>query len=362
MAQEDTIKKIDGEAEEIPQEPAEDFSEITKPPPDGALLFSGMQPTGELHLGNYLGAVKNWAKLQARYQSIFCVVDLHALTVAYDPKEMPRRIFDMTVGILACGVDPNQATLFVQSHVREHTYLGWILGTVAPMGELERMTQFKEKSDQHKKNINSGLFTYPVLQSSDIVLYKARGVPVGLDQVQHIELCRTIARRFNARYGETFPLPSALLSPTPKIIGLDGEAKMSKSKGNTIVLTESSDAIWEKLRPAKTDTARVRRKDPGNPDNCNIGALHKIFSPASVNEEVRVGCTTAGIGCFDCKKLLHQHMMAELAPIQEKDAEIRKKPDLVQDILNTGAKKCRAMAAQTIREVEARLGLPSFEA
>jgi tryptophanyl-tRNA synthetase len=344
---------------EEPQEPAESYAEITKPPADGSILFSGMQPTGELHLGNYLGAVKNWSKLQSRYHSIFCIVDLHALTVQYDPQEMPRRIFDMAVGILACGVDPNQATLFAQSQVLEHAHLGWILGTVAPLGDLERMTQFKEKSDQHKKNTNSGLFTYPVLQSADIVLYKARGVPVGQDQVQHIELCRSIARKFNNRYGEVFPLPAALLSPTPKIIGLDGESKMSKSKGNTIVLSDSAANIWEKLKVAKTDTARMRRKDPGNPENCNIGSLHKIFSSDEKIEEVRVGCTTAGIGCFDCKKWLHENMMQELAPIQEKEQQLRQHPDEVRDILQAGAVKCRAIAAKTLDEVNQKLGLPA---
>lgn len=333
-------------------------NQLYAPPPAGSLLFSGMQPTGELHLGNYLGAVKNWVRLQSQgFQTIYCVVDLHALTIRYDPAEMPGRILDMAAGVLACGVDPEKSLLFAQSHVREHTQLGWILGTVAPMGDLERMTQFKEKSEQHKKNINSGLFTYPVLQSADILLYKARGVPVGADQVQHIELCRSIARKFNALYGDVFPLPSAMLTESSRIIGLDGQAKMSKSKGNTIVLNESPDAIWEKLRTAATDPARARRKDPGDPKKCNIGTLHGIFSSPEENEEIRVGCTTAGIGCFDCKKKLHANVMTELAPIQERLVTLRAKPDLVRDVLRQGAQGCAAIARQTMDEVDHRLGL-----
>lgn len=328
-------------------------------PPDGSVIFSGMQPTGELHIGNYLGAAKNWVALQHRYQAIFCIVDLHALTIPYDPEEMPKRIFDMAVGFLACGLDPERIKLFVQSQVPEHTQLAWVLGTVTPMGDLNRMTQFKEKSAQHQKNVNSGLFTYPVLQAADILLYRALGVPVGEDQVQHIELCRAIVQRFNARFGETFKKPSALLTPTPRVMGLpDGKAKMSKSRGNALLLSASREEIWEKLRPAATDPARIRRTDPGNPEKCNIGHLHKAFSSPEVNQKVYEGCTTAGIGCIDCKKWLLESMVEELTPIQEREQAFRQKPDQVRDILAQGARDCRKIAREVMGEVEEKLGIP----
>jgi tryptophanyl-tRNA synthetase len=304
--------------------------------------------------------VKNWVKLQQpQFTNLYCIVDLHALTVYFDPAELPTRILDLAIGFLACGVDPEGSSLFVQSQVREHTQLSWILGTVAPMGDLERMTQFKEKSEQHKKNVNAGLFTYPVLQSADILLYKARGVPVGDDQVQHIELCRTVARKFNGRYGEVFPLPSAMLTEVPRIMGLqDPAVKMSKSKDNTIVLNESSEVIWEKLRTAATDPARARRKDPGNPDKCNIGTLHRALSSPAENDEIRAGCTSASIGCFDCKKMLHKNLMTEIAPIQERERALSARPDEVRDILKRGAAQARSIAEKTLDEVEQKMGLP----
>jgi len=343
--------------DELSPLPSEAPTALLTPPPDGSVLFSGIQPTGELHLGNYLGAVKHWATLQTQYSAIFCIVDLHALTVPFVSGEMRGRIFEMALGILACGVDPQRSPLFVQSQVKEHAYLGWILNTLTPMGELERMTQFKDKSEQHRKHVNAGLFTYPVLQAADILLYKARGVPVGIDQVQHIELCRMLARRFNARFGDVFPLPSAMLSPVPKLVGLDGDAKMSKSKNNTILLLDTADAIWSKLKPAKVDIARARRTDAGSPDNCNIGAMHQAFSSEETNAEVREGCTTAGIGCFDCKKKLLTSMTGELAPIQERYQALKRRPADVWEVLAAGASTCRTLASRTMAEVEQRIGL-----
>ena len=231
-------------------------------------VFSGIQPSGELHLGNYLGAVRNWVELQDRYRCFYCVVDYHAITQPYDAATMPARVRAMAVQLLACGIDPEKSTLFVQSAVPEHTELAWALSAVAPFGELGRMTQFKDKSEHQPDNINAGLFMYPVLQAADVLLYGATRVPVGEDQRQHLELAREIVRRFNARFGETFAEPQPLFSTTPKILGLDGQAKMSKSLGNTIALAESEAAIWDKLRTAATDPARVKRTDPGTPEKC----------------------------------------------------------------------------------------------
>lgn len=245
-------------------------------------VFSGIQPSGELHLGNYLGAVRNWVALQDEYRCFFCIVNYHAMTQDYDPALLPRRTLEMATDLIACGIDPEHSVLFVQSSVPEHTELCWILNTVTPFGDLGRMTQFKDKAEKQADNINAGLFNYPILQTADIIIYKARLVPVGVDQVQHIELAREIVRRFNARWGDYFPEPQALLSSTPKILGLDGQAKMSKSIGNTIALGEDDDSIRKKLATAATDPARVRRKDPGNPDVCNIHTLHTFFSDANV--------------------------------------------------------------------------------
>ena len=320
-------------------------------------LFSGIQPSGELHLGNWLGAVRNWVELQQEYEAIICIVDYHAITQPYDAAELPERTLDMARWVLACGIDPNRAHIFVQSDVPEHTELCWVLNTVTPYGELGRMTQFKDKSEQHKHSVNVGLFDYPVLQAADILLYKAGAVPVGEDQVQHVELTRMIARKFNSRYGDLFPEPKPLLTKNPRIMGLDGESKMSKSKGNTIPLSDGPEAIWEKLKPAKTDPARKRRKDPGTPEKCNIWTLHTALSPKDDQDKVYEGCKTAGIGCFDCKKILADHMDTHLAPIRERAAELAAHPEQVREALATGASWCRAEAGNTMGAVREKLGL-----
>jgi tryptophanyl-tRNA synthetase len=322
------------------------------------IVFSGIQPTGTLHIGNYLGAIRNWVHMQDRYRCFYSIVDYHSLTadvVAVD--ELPQRTFDAAVDLLACGIDPDKAVLFVQSEVPEHTELCWILNTVAPKGELERMTQYKEKAQRQPENINVGLFDYPVLQAADIVLYKAQRVPVGQDQLQHLELTREIVRRFNAKFGDTFPEPQPMMSQAPKILGLDGAAKMSKSLGNTINLRESPDEIWQKLRPAVTDPARVKRTDPGNPDVCNIFSLHKLFSAPEAVAWAQEGCKTAGIGCIDCKKKLHEGIVKELGPIRERAAELAAKPDHVWGILRTGAERARKVAQATMDEVRRRVGV-----
>ena len=322
-------------------------------------IFSGIQPSGELHIGNYLGAVKNWVRLQHQHPSIICIVDYHAITVPYDPAQLRDRRRDMAVSLLAAGIDPDVATLFVQSTVPEHTELAWIFNTVAPLGELERQTQFKEKAAR-QESVSTGLLTYPVLQAADILLYRADLVPVGEDQVQHLELSRVIARRWNAQFAagdEFFPEPQPLLTPSRRIMGLDGQAKMSKSMGNTIGLMETPQQMWEKLRPAVTDPKRVKRTDPGTPEVCNIYHLHKAFSPPATVEHVAVQCTSAGWGCIDCKKVLHEHMTAELTPIQARAKELQAKPELVGAALDSGTARCGKIARETIREVRDRMGI-----
>ncbi len=320
-------------------------------------VFSGIQPSGELHLGNYLGAVRNWVSLQDQFRCFYCIVDYHAITQSYDPAAMPARAREMAVELLACGIDPDKSTLFIQSEVPEHTELCWVLASVTPHGELERMTQFKDKSLREPHNINAGIFSYPVLQAADILLYGATRVPVGEDQRQHLELAREIVRRFNARFGDTFAEPLPLFSTTPKILGLDGQAKMSKSLGNTIALAEPEAAVWDKLRAAATDPARVKRSDPGTPEKCNIFTLHKFFSDAERQAVVHAGCTSAGIGCIDCKKMLFEGVKTELGQIRARAEGLRADPARVDAILARGAADARTVAAATMKRVRERLGL-----
>ena len=336
-------------------------------------IFSGIQPSGSLHIGNYLGAVKNWADLQHKYESFFCIVDYHAITQPYEPADLRARTLDMALSLLAAGLDPTKCTLFVQSMVPEHTELAWIFNTLTPLGELERQTQFKDKASR-EESVPAGLLNYPVLQAADILLYRAELVPVGEDQVQHLELSREIARKWNARFdapaaatkkpraGDTehpgfFPEPKALLTPAKRIMGLDGQAKMSKSLGNTIDLLEPPESVWEKLRPAVTDPKRVRRSDPGTPEVCNIYHLHKAFSPPATVEHVAVQCRTAGWGCLDCKKVLHESMERELAPIRAKAKELVADPKKITKTLAAGAEHAKVVAGKTMLEVKKKMGL-----
>jgi tryptophanyl-tRNA synthetase len=321
-------------------------------------IFSGIQPSGELHIGNYLGAVKNWVKLQHEYDTIICVVDYHAITVAYDPAQLRVRRQEMALSLLAAGIDPNVASLFVQSHVAEHTELAWILNTLTPLGELERQVQFKEKA-QRQDSVAAGLLNYPVLQAADILLYRADKVPVGEDQVQHLELSRVVARRWNAAFAngdEFFPEPQPLLTPTRRVMGLDGQTKMSKSMGNTVGLLETPEAIWQKLRPAVTDPKRIKRTDPGTPEVCNIYHLHKAFSPPATVEHVAVQCSTAGWGCIECKRVLHESMERELVPIRRRAEELKANPSVVKEVLAAGANRCRGIARETMDGVRSRMG------
>jgi tryptophanyl-tRNA synthetase len=319
-------------------------------------VFSGIQPSGDIHLGNYLGAIRNWVAIQGSLDCIYCIVDYHAITVEYDRLAMAGRMLELASGLLACGLNPEKSSIFVQSAVPAHTELAWIFNCVTPMGELSRQTQFKSKSEQHLDNINAGLFTYPVLQAADILLYKASRVPVGQDQEQHLELSREIARRFNARFGEVFPEPRTLFTSTPKILGLDGQSKMSKSVNNTINVDEDPETARKKLAGAFTDPNRKRRTDPGNPEICNIFTLHGFFTVEETRREIDGGCRSAGLGCVDCKKLLHEQMTAHFAPIRQRWASYRETPDQVQDILAEGAKRCRRIAGETMAEVRDKLG------
>ena len=323
-------------------------------------IFSGIQPSGELHIGNYLGAVQNWVRLQeGRENTYFCIVDLHALTGNYEPADLRRRRHEMAVSLLAAGLDPERCTLFFQSAVPQHAELAWIFNTVTPLGELERQTQYKDKASR-QESVITGLLTYPVLQAADILLYHGARVPVGEDQVQHLELSREIARRWNARFAANesyFPEPQPLLTPVRRLMGLDGQAKMSKSLGNTIGLLESREQIWDKLRPAMTDPARVRKSDPGNPDICNVYSMHRAFSDNATQATVASNCRSAGWGCIECKKVLAESMEQVLVPIRVRAAEIAAKPSTVTDVLEAGAQRARTTARETMRQVYERMGL-----
>ena len=322
------------------------------------VLFTGIQPTGDIHLGNFFGAIANWVRLQHEYTTYISVVDLHALSIPYEPADMPGRVADLALTLYACGIQVDKAVLFVQSEVPAHSELTWIFNTITPLGELERMTQFKDKREQFRASVNVALLDYPVLQAADILLYKGEVVPVGEDQVQHVEFTREVARHFNSRYGDTFPECQALLTATPRVLGLDGDAKMSKSKGNTIGVLETAEQIWAKVGPAKTDPARVRRTDPGTPEKCTIWSYHLLVTPEAERADIHKGCTTAGIGCIDCKKRFQANLMKVLDPIRERYAELagagRKG---IMERLDANGEKCRAVAATTMAEVREKMGL-----
>lgn len=319
-------------------------------------VFSGMQPSGEAHLGNYLGALRPWVQMQDDYDCIWCVVDNHAITSGGDPAAMPGDVFDLAVSFLAVGLDPERSIIFVQSDVAEHTELAWLFNAVTPVGDLERMTQYKEKA-RHLESIPAGLLNYPVLQAADILLYRTDAVPVGEDQRQHLELTREIARKWNAMYGDFFPEPEALIGKVGKILGLDGAAKMSKSLGNTVAILAEPEEIWARVRTAVTDPQRVRRADPGRPEVCNVFTLHGLLTDPERVEEIDGLCRTAGIGCVDCKRILADSIAEEFAPIRARAAEYRAKPRLVEEILEAGADSARAIARETMAEVKERMGL-----
>ncbi len=315
-------------------------------------VFSGIQPTGVLHLGNYFGMLRNSVKLQDEGNECFySIVNLHAITLPQDPEALKKHTLEVAATMLAVGINPEKSVLFVQSDVPESTQLAWILSCLAPFGQMGRMVQFKEKSATDAAASNLGFFSYPVLQAADILLYKADLVPVGRDQAQHLELCRELATKFNTRYGDFFPIPKTIHPKITKVVGLDGSAKMSKSANNYIGITEDRESIWKKLKPAATDPARVTRFDPGNPFICNIYKLHELFSPKNDIEIVIDGCQTAKIGCIDCKQILFEHMDSHLKPIRDRYNEWMSDTKKVEDVLKAGAEKARGIARETLAEV-----------
>lgn len=327
-------------------------------------IFSGIQPSGELHIGNYLGAVKNWVTLQREHETIICIVNYHAITVPYAPDDLRRRTRDMAISLLAAGIDPAKATFFAQADVPEHAELQWLLNTITPLGELERQVQFKDKSGRQEQ-VMAGLLNYPVLQAADILLYRADLVPVGEDQVQHLELSRVVARNWNARFSPDapyFPEPKPQLTQTRRIVGLDGQNKMSKSLGNTIGLLETPEQVWDKLKPVPTDPKRQRKTDPGEPNDCPIVyPLHRAFSPPETVAEVERNCRGAKWGCIECKKVLHGHMMAELDPIRERAQALQAGSSLVKDALAEGAVRASRIARETMVTVKQRMGLDAIQ-
>jgi tryptophanyl-tRNA synthetase len=320
-------------------------------------VMSGIQPTGDIHIGNYLGAIRQWVEMTKDHKCFYVIVDYHAITIEYDVATFQQNIINAAMVNMACGLEPGTCLLIVQSHIPEILELNWIFASCALVGRLTNMTQFKEKSAHHEANVNAGLLNYPILQAADILIYKAKLVPVGEDQYQHLEFAREIARRFNSRFGETFPEPLACGGKEFRILGLDGENKMSKSLNNYIGILESPDEIWKKLAPAKTDVKRVRRSDPGRPWMCNIYSYHEFFTAEEPRKQCYEECQKAGIGCIDCKKVLHEHLCETLRPIQERFRDLEKQPDLVRDFLRDSARDAREIAKQTMDEVRSRMGI-----
>lgn len=331
-------------------------------------VLSGMRPTGKLHLGNYMGALVNWVRLQHDYECYFFIADWHALTTDYtDPSQMRQNTMDVALDWLAAGLDPEKCTLFVQSHVKQHAELHLALSMITPLGWLERVPTYKEQQENlTTKDLSTyGFLGYPLLQTADILVYQAHFVPVGQDQVAHVELTREVARRFNSFYGvkgpdgevikEILPEPQVLLTPSAKLPGTDGR-KMSKSYGNTIQLTDPEPEVRQKLKTMVTDPARVRRTDPGDPDKCPVGDLHKIFSTPETLAKVYDGCRTAGIGCIECKKWAADGLVSVLNPIQERRAKYTESQ--VQEILVEGGRRAYARGEQTMLEVRQAMNLP----
>jgi tryptophanyl-tRNA synthetase len=318
-------------------------------------IFSGIQPSGVVHLGNDLGAIRNYVMLQYECEAIYCIVDYHALTSTHDPELMRRRTREMAASLLALGLDPERCTLFVQSHRPEHTELMWLLSTVTPVSWLERTPTYKDKIANQPDDVNHGLLTYPVLQAADIVIYKASLVPVGKDQAAHLELSREIVRAFNHRYGETFPEPKAVYTTAPVVLGTDGVRKMSKSVGNTIEILGEPAEIRRQVMSMVTDTERIKRSDPGRPEVCNVCGLHRFFGDDW--EEIQAGERTARTGCVDTKKLLAQRIIDHYAAARERYAELMAHPGEVDGILEAGADRLRPKAKATMDEVRAKMGL-----
>ena len=317
--------------------------------------FSGIQPSGLVHLGNDLGAIRNYVALQDQFEAIYCIVDYHALTSLHDPELMRTWTRQMAAALVALGLDPERCTLFVQSHRPEHTELAWLFATVTPVSWVERTPTYKEKKASQPDDVNHGLLTYPILQAADIAIYKASRVPVGKDQAAHLELSREIVRAFNHRYGAEFPEPQAVFTEAPVVLGTDGVRKMSKSVGNTIEILAEPDVIRKQVMSMVTDTQRILRTQPGRPEVCNVCQLHRFFGEDYL--EIQDGERTARTGCVDTKKLLADRIIAHYAPARERYAELMAHPAEIDGILEIGADRLRPIAAATMDEVREKMGL-----
>ena len=322
-------------------------------------VFSGARPTGRQHLGNYLGAIRNYVALQDDYECVYCIVDLHALTTVEDTENLKQNTYEMALDWLAAGIRPQDTIIFIQSHVPEVTELHTILSMVTPLGKLTELPTFKEKVRQQPDNVNYGLVGYPVLMTADIVLYKTDVVPVGIDQAPHLEFAREVVRSFNYRYNTKVLIePQMKNTLIPKVLGIDGKEKMGKSLNNHIELAATPEVTRARVLQMVTDPARIKRSDPGNPDICNVFTMHKVFSPQSDIDMVNVECRRAGIGCVECKTLFAKNLNNHLEPFRTKRAEIASKPEAVTEILNDGAKRARTIAQKTMEEVRAAVQLP----
>ena len=322
-------------------------------------VFSGARPTGRQHLGNYLGAIQNYVALQEDYDCVYCIVDVHALTTVETTQELKQNTFEMAIDWLAAGIRPEESILFVQSHVPEVMELHTYLSMVTQMGKLTDLPTFKEKVEHQPGNVNYGLLGYPVLMTADIVLYKTDVVPVGIDQAPHLEFAREIVRSFNYRYGTQVLIePQAKHTEIKKVLGIDGQAKMSKSLNNHIELASTAEETAARVKDMVTDPARVKRTDPGNPDICNVFSMHKIFSAQEEVDMINKECRVAGIGCVDCKKRLAANLNKNLESFRARRAELEAKPDYVNDVLNDGGKRARVIAQETMNEVREAIGLP----
>ena len=326
-------------------------------------VLSGMRPTGKLHLGNFVGALSNWVKMQDQHECFFCVVDWHALTTDYaDTSQVKENSVEVLLDWLAAGLDPQRSTIFLQSHVPQHAELHLLFSMVTPLGWLERVPTYKEQRENIKdKDLGTyGFLGYPLLQAADILIYKGDLVPVGEDQVPHVELTREVARRFNQFYKlngkEVLPEPQPLLTPAPKLPGTDGR-KMSKSYGNTVLLADPEPVVRQKLKTMVTDPARIRRTDKGDPDKCPVGDLHKIFSSTETVAKVYEGCRSAGIGCIECKSWVADALVQVLNPMQERRRKYEANPRLAWDILEDGSAKARQVASATMEQVRAAMNM-----
>ena len=325
-------------------------------------VFSGARPTGRQHIGNYFGAISNYVKMQEDYDCVYCIVDLHALTTLETTRDLAQNTLEMAWDWLAAGMDPQKSIIFVQSMVRQVTELHTILSMVTPLGKLTDLPTFKEKVRENPNNVNYGLVGYPVLMAADILLYRSNFVPVGIDQAPHIEFAREAVRSFNYHFNSTALVePKEKFTSFPKIMGIDGVNKMSKSLNNDIELAATAEETSARVMQMVTDPARQRRSDPGNPDVCNVFSLHKIFSTPEQVEMINTECRKAGIGCVDCKKILAANMNAYFAPLREKRRAFEKDPDGTWDMLREGAARASVLAEETMVDVRAAVGLPALK-